>query len=470
MDRVSAAEYYGDAAVGRRVLEFCGGSDDAPPTAAYVARFDPAARPFPTWEGAIRRPASPDTIAAGSEDLSRSLWDVNRLLYFLELDYQNVDQRDEPFRHPADVLLRLEPTYQAVRRVFARLNLDAATFVSGRGYHFVGAVALDDPIVDMLAALVPAAPGWWHSLEARRPEGVTASMPVRQARAADGLGLLVEYTAHLVLREARRASPTPVVFNGTTVGSGLNGRACVSIDFSHGGDPLDARHVRTGFSTYRWHQYRPDIFGDTVARQVAPLAVVPRGEDGLLDLMRDDGRSLARGRALAKSTTAALPDIGDGIGTLLTLYGRSSLSAFHRRFIEELGQLTWAPSELAPPALPACVTRSIENPNDLLLQPAHLQHLTRMLLVGGWQPARIAALVRSCYEADHGWGDRWQRLHAPTRAAFDVRVFAGMVETGLDTLTDFNCVSTQEKGMCPGLPCDHNLLDDRAELEDRRTA
>jgi hypothetical protein len=49
-------------------------------------------------------------------------------------------------------------------------------------------------------------------------------------------------------------------------------------------------------------------------------------------------------------------------------------------------------------------------------------------------------------------------------------VFAGMVESGLDSLIDFNCVSAQEKDLCPGLVCHHNLVEDRDRLRARRTA
>jgi hypothetical protein len=78
------------------------------------------------------------------------------------------------------------------------------------------------------------------------------------------------------------------------------------------------------------------------------------------------------------------------------------------------------------------------------------------------------ALVRAAYEADHAWGDRWRRLHAATRAEFDVRVFAGMVATGLDQLVDFNCVSAQEKGLCPGTGCTLDLRVDRDRLLPRQ--
>jgi len=465
---LSARDYYADRAVRARVLEFAGAEGSAPPTAAYLTVFDREARPFPTWETARTVASADDVPWESGDDISRSLWDTKHLIFFIELDYLNIDRRDEPFRHPADTLLALEPTYQAVRLVLARFRLGTATYVSGRGYHFIGVVPLDHPVVDEMAGLVPAAPAWWPSHEARRPPGVSTVIAERQARAATGLGLLVEHMAHLVLRQARRASPTPVVFNGTTVGQGLNGRACVSIDFSHLGDPLETRHVRTGFSTYQWHRYRPDIFGDVVAAQVEPLAVVPRRKrtlDGLLT----DGRSLVAAREVAQATTGALPDVTSGIQELLAHYRRSPLAHFHQEFLRRTPDRDTALTPVLP-RLPGCVRAALETPNDLLLQPAHVQHVTRMLLVRGWDAGAVASIVGSIYEEDHDWGDRWVRLHAPTRAAFDVRVFAAMVETGLDTLTDFNCVSAQEKNLCPGTPCEHNLLWDRAALDSRRTA
>jgi hypothetical protein len=51
-----------------------------------------------------------------------------------------------------------------------------------------------------------------------------------------------------------------------------------------------------------------------------------------------------------------------------------------------------------------------------------------------------------------------------TRAEFDVRVFAGLVATGLDRLVDYNCVSAQEKGMCHGIGCAYDLRLDRERL------
>ncbi|MBL9152377.1 MAG: hypothetical protein JNK37_07830 [Verrucomicrobiales bacterium] len=42
------------------------------------------------------------------------------------------------------------------------------------------------------------------------------------------------------------------------------------------------------------------------------------------------------------------------------------------------------------------------------------------------------------------WGDYVPAI----RADFYTRLFAGMLDTGLDSLVDLNCTSTQEKGFC----------------------
>jgi hypothetical protein len=86
------------------------------------------------------------------------------------------------------------------------------------------------------------------------------------------------------------------------------------------------------------------------------------------------------------------------------------------------------------------------------------------LLVRDWSAAEIAGLVQAEYEKDHGWGSRWARRHPRTRAEFDVRVFAGLVATRADTLVDFNCVSAQEKELCPGTGCPYDLRQDRDRL------
>jgi hypothetical protein len=263
------------------------------------------------------------------------------------------------------------------------------------------------------------------------------------------------------MREAWGTTTLPVVVNGTVVGRGTAEREGISIDFSHVGDPLDVRHVRSAFSTYQWHLLRPDIFGG-VAELLGPLVALPRGDSSLSAFVAQN-RGLAGGICAAREASIALPDIGAGITRVLEAYARSSLATFHREF---QAALPHTPDRM-PDAdlLPPCIRLSLDHPNDLLLKPEHVQHLVRGLMARHWRPAEIARLIQSKYEEDHGWDDRWSRLHAGTRAAFDVRVFAGLIATGLDSLLDFNCVSAQEKDICPRTGCPYDLRRDRDRLQ-----
>jgi len=464
-DPIGVDEYYRDAAVRARILEQCGARAGHAATAAFVAGLHGGQGVLPEWDRASHVPPEQlESLWSQHADIARSLWDRQHLLFFLELDYQNIDAPAEPFRHPADVFLKLEPAYHAANTVFSSLSIPMRAVATGRGYHFLGQVSLDDPLVESLAAIIPNTPAWYAGVESRRPSGVVATMSERHARAAEGLGCLIEYAAHLILRRADDGG-LPLVVNGTVVGNaGLTGRECVSIDFSHVGDPLDARHVRTAFSTYQWHQLRPDIFGADTARRAPSVAALPRPRRSLIGWLAR-GRDLAAARQAAHHTHSELPDIAAGMRALLDRYTTSPLAAFHRAFYRELST---GPRCAAPPRvpdLPPCISACLERPNDLLLKPEHLQHLVRGLTSGGWSAGEIVGLVRSTYEADHNWGDRWTtRMDPQTRAEFEVRVFAGLLATGVDTLVDFNCVSAQEKGICPGTGCGHDLRVDRDRL------
>jgi hypothetical protein len=461
----SVERYYRDAAVQARIAEYCGARAGHEPSAAFVAALHPeTGDPFPTWERSVQAPVGALSRLLGSgSDVARSLWDHANLIVALDLDYQRADDPAEPFTHPAETFLRVEPVFRAVRAVLRGFGAMPFVLTTGRGYHLTGRVPLGSSIVPVLARLQPGPPLWYEAHVRRH--GARA-MPEWQARAVDGLGLLIEHLAHLVLRRAAHTSPVPVVLNGTAVGHGPHGQAAVSIDFSFVGDPVDVRHLRAAFSTYQLHRLRPDIFGAAVAATVPPLVALPRARRSLLALL-ESGRGLEAGLRQARVHEATLPDVSRGIGHLLAHYLESDLAAFHRGFYAAEARPALPPVD---PEWPPCLLAPLSMPNDLLLKPAHIQHVTRGLVARGWSARQVAALVRGCYEADHGWGDRWTRMHPRLRAEFDVRVFAGLLATGLDRLVDHNCVSAQEKGLCPGVGCTYDLRNDRDGLHRRMGA
>lgn len=459
----AVCEYYRDPHVHARLLEYCGSVATEGPTAAFVTGLDPSRQPHPTWQHSCR--VSPDELAAlclRGCDVSRSLWDRRALIFVLDLDYQNLDYPSEPFTHASDVFFKLESVLEVVHTVLSHFGLPALTLATGRGYHVVGRIPLDHAVVPALANLA-AMPSWYQGYERRRPAGVDLTISGEQARAAAGLTLILEHLAQAVLRDVAGRSLIPVVLNGTTVGSGLVGRECISIDFSHGGDPLDVRSIRMAFSAYQWHRARPDIFGAGAAT-LPPLAALPR-RDLPLTTFLIAGRDLRTAVRVAHDSTVALPDVAAGIGRVLSDYQGSPLSRFHAEFAAEC-ETGDAPPPV-PDVLAPCLVRPLRQPNDLLLKPEYIQNLARGLLAHGWRASQVAALVYKEYMRDHGWRDRWTQLDARTRAEFDVRVFAGLVVTGVDGLVDFNCQSSQEKWICPFVGCRHDLREDRDRLRAR---
>ena len=460
-------EYYSEPAVRARILEYCGGAADRKPSAVYLASMQATETPFPTWEQAPRHPLSElDALLAAGADVARSLWDRAHVLVHLDVDYLNIDTPSEAYTHPADVFYKIEPVYRAAQHVFARHGLRPLALVTGRGYHFAGHVPLESPVVDRLAALAPAPPAWLRTTEQRRLPWMTDAITSRHARAWTGTGMLVEFLAHQILRRARTRSPIPIVVNNTVVGTGDIGRECVSLDLSYAGDPLDVRHMRVAFSAYQKHRFRPDLSG--VAASHPPMIAVPRGDERLEHMLshRTDLRHAAR---LARASTVEMPDVTAGVARALDSYEGSSLARFHQAFEEDMpASRSNTLSQPRPAAhrrlLPACVTRAMATPNDLLLQPSVIQHVTRALLADGLSPRDVAALIQARYDADHGWGSRWSWMDARTRASFDVRVFSGMLIAGVDEAIDFNCRSAQEKGLCPGGECGRDLRTTRAQL------
>jgi hypothetical protein len=461
-DLKKLTDYYNDPWVRQRIREYCGATVSGP-TCVYLSALS---RDHATWDRAPRIPVEAlETLLAEEADVARSMWDRSNMLIHLDLDYQNIDQRDEPYRHPSEMFTKLEPIYRATTSVLHRLGLPLLALITGRGYHFTGRVPLDSDATDRLASIAPETPSWFSTLADRRPAWIADEMSSRQANAYMGTGLIAEFLAHRILKRAHRRAQIPVVLNGTVVGTGRMGRECVSIDVSYAGDPLDARHLRVAYSSYQKHASVLRSAG--AATRVVAMATVPRHRESSPALIsRRRGLSLAV--RSARERPAALPVVTAGVHRVLDAYESSHLAKFHRRFYATPpgppGQFEALIASRLWRLLPDCVVGPLLQPNDRLLQPAVIQHVTRVLMAEGMAPRAIADIVLSRYAGDFNWGDRWSSLDARTRAEFDVRVFAGLLVAGLDRGVDFNCRSAQEKDVCPGTPCRCDLRTNRQRL------
>jgi hypothetical protein len=287
------------------------------------------------------------------------------------------------------------------------------------------------------------------ALRARhQAETATERRAVSMGAAHAGAGRLLEALAHDVARAA--AAPVPVaIADIPPPGRG----PFICLDLSAYGDPVSSRHARCAFSAHQKASFSGvtgvDPFVVALPRDGRPLAA-------LLALRRDP-EAAARFAGLA---AAAIPDVTDA-PRFVAAYAGSVASWFHRRFDDEPSMGPRAASaayaRIAPAALPVCVRRALEQPNPALLVPLALRAVTLVLWGRGWHPRHVADLVRSRFEADHGWGDLWSRYEPSARADFYVRLFAGAVVAGLDRAEEFTCLSQQERGGCPGGECGHEL-------------
>jgi hypothetical protein len=465
---LSVVEYYRLPIVRQRIREYCGETPGCAVTCAFLSALVPDGGRHAVWEDAPQYPPEAlDGLLDQGADVARSAWDYANLLLHVDLDYQNVDFPGEPFIHPAEVFFKLEPLNRGTRETLTAYDLPLLDLMTGRGYHFTGRVPIEDPVVTRLANLPTDDPPWLTACTARRPPWARTTVDERRARAYVGLGMVLEHLAHVIVRRSVTDALIPIVLNGTTAGPGLVGRECASVDLSFAGDPLDIRQVRTAFSAYQFHRIRADIVGGRIAAKVPPLVAVPRGNASVYEMLQA-GRTTDRAAELAASQSAEIPVVTAGLVRLVDDYASSPLAEFHREFYATRAHIpaewpaTYDRLDLA--SLLPCVGAPLATPNDLLLQPAYVQHVTRALMSQGWAPRHIAGLVHSRYARDYRWGARWTRLDPQTRADFDVRVFAGMLVTGLDEGVDFNCTSAQEKGLCPAARCNHDLRSDRGRL------
>jgi hypothetical protein len=292
-------------------------------------------------------------------------------------------------------------------------------------------------------------------------------------KAFAGLGMVLEFVAHRVLRTATADCAVPVQVTSIEAGPGNHGREIVSLDLTEYGDPLHLRHIRLPFSAYLKPRKLVNVVGPELVSEMFPLFETPLAGMAVSDalLAQKDPEPVCR---LASLGAAEIPDQSEGTLALVDDYSSSSVATFHRDFYkmdeDEARARMMELRAATVDRLPMCTRWVLEQPNDWLLKPAAIQHLVRILMALRWPPPAIAALIQSRYDADYGWGDCWTRHDASWRAIFYTRLFAGLIATGLDKLIDLNCVSHKEKGYCNIAECYGNLLSYRDLLLTRSSS
>lgn len=448
-------------------MEFLGGDSLEKVTCEYLTAGDVSDSHF-------RQPQPVSTLPVFREnewDISRSLWDRDSLIVHLDIEYVNFDFPIEPYLEPERIFDLQRPVEFAIEAVLLDYGITPLHLLSGRGHHFVWRIRQNSRAFKWLAGL-GRVPPTLRTLNAcpHRPNGKPLSPELGAAFA--GLGLVVEYLAHRIKQEAAPVCNIPVELTAVEVGPGRYGREMISLDISEYGDPLSTRVIRVPFSLYLKPLQQRDALGADIVKRLPPVFLIPLHEMDSRQGIRTM-HDIDQVTGLARRVTVKIPDQSRSTERLISSYQISRLKKFHDWFYSEEPEPVekWPQTYDSLPVdpIPLCVRHLLEHPNDLLLKPAGVARLVRVMLSLGWHPRHIAGLIRSKFERDYNWGDKWHGYDPAARADFYTRLFAGLFVAGLDDLVDFNCQSAKEEKLCFIADCPFNLEAYKQSLLNRRT-
>lgn len=469
----SVQDYYRDEAVRARIAEFCGGGKF---TCEYCVGFGE----YLVRQG-YKRPlrlsdqAGMTGLMEEGLDLFRAVWDREATLAAWDIEYFNLDTWTDLYRNQLKYFDLMEPTYAHIERLFRKYGIPHLADTTSSGYHFVSRIPFSSPVHRRLEAIGHVEKSLAEKY-ATIPGGDNKRMrplPERDGMGYSAIGRLMEFLCHRVIREAQGKSRLPIMISDVATARGERGRDGMNLDITQYGDPLYMRDLRTSFSTHQKHKVYVGHVGEETARELPVFATVPRARLSIEELFHIR-RDLRKAAAYAAGASSKIPDASQGWGNVIDDYLSSPLYVFHREFDAAEHEPPWKWPEtywrLDLASLPPCAANAIRNANPALAMPTCIQTVCRVLYSYGWHPKHIGGLIRSYYERNLNWDTDWNKYHAETRANFWARVYCGMIATGTDRLTDFNCISHAEKGFCPSPWCGFNLDNLRTAIHQRLQA
>lgn len=457
-------EFYRDASVRQRIAEYCGGGQDD--FSAFSAHYL-----LGHGEVLSQKGVSPERFVSTSQDgffwilengldVFRSIWDRKSILSILDIEYFNPDFPGEPYLCPEETFEKLEPVYKASIAVFYRFNIIPLVVMTGKGYHFTSRVVLGTEVekrLEEIGRIEDSLAGKYATSSGRQHRPVSYS----HGRVFDGMGRLMEYLIHLIMREVRGKTTIPVVCTQAECEPGRKGREAISLDISMYGEPIYLRAIRCPFSSYQKHILENYILENRNSKRAQVMVAIPRGDIDSLSVLLAIRRNFHLAMKYASESDTYIPEESKGFENLSRSYRRSRLYQFHKYFDSEEHNAYWdwrkTYDHFDLELLPPCVSHALAVPNDHLLKPTNLEILSKVLAGMGWHPKHIAGLVRSKFERDYGWGNLWLKFDAATRANFYIRTFAGLLGDGSIDGNELNCLSHGRKGYCRKRDCGFNL-------------
>ncbi len=456
-------EYYKYPAVRERIAEYCGGTANNPSnfSSEYIVGYgEELLRSQKKDFLSIDTKYFHDILDKGL-DIFRSIWDKCGTVCVLDIEYFNLDYAGEVYYNPERTFKKIEPLYNLIKSLYQKYNIPYLCIMTGQGYHFSSFVSTDSALSKKLENI-----GYIEETVAKKYREMTRrrrKVSIAYGKIFNAIGRLMEFLTHQILAEGNKISPVPIVFSDIPVGKrGEIGREAISIDLTAFADPVYMRDIRCPFSTHQKHRLQKYKVGEYIAEKIPIQIALPRDNKISLDELLFARRHFRRSSEIAENANCQIPKAEQGFENLFNDYLKSKLYEFHRNFdsvqhdTPELWQYTY--DKLDESNFPECIKKILHYPNPNALMPGNIQTLVRFLLKNHWHPKHIAGLLRSKYERSHYfWDTDWNKYDPSSRANFWCRCFAGFIYCNIDGEIDYNCVSHQEKGLCPNLKCGHYL-------------
>jgi hypothetical protein len=445
---MNVENYYQCPAIRRRIAEFLASDHHDTVSAVFITPCDVVHEIGTDF----RLPNELEYFYERSYDINRSLWDSSSLIAHLDIEYVNFDFPAEPYLDPIRSFDLQKEIVAAIQKILLEYGVSPLHLLSGRGHHFVWRIDQNSAAFGKLSKIARL-PRHLKLRYATKCSPANTSVSPDLGAAYLGLGKIMEFIALSVKSVCDKLTCIPVELSAVEVPPQVRGREIVSIDITEYGDLLNTRLIRIPFSLYLKPWKYHGILNDEIRDRVPVMVSIPFFEMGINEAV-SVMRNLESASDLANRASVRIPDQSIPMLTVIEAYEQSTVAQFHAQFYEQehTNPDLWGISydRFSRELLPPCVGTILENPNDLLLKPAGIRHVVRVLLSLGWHPRHIAGLIRTKYERNYGWGREWYFYDAATRSDFYTRIFFTLIASGVDSLVHFDCLSVSSSGYCTG--------------------
>ena len=361
--------------------------------------------------------------ALWSRDSKDRMGDPNAQIIPWDIEYFNRSSPGYAFIDQRGVFEKMEPVFQEMEATLGHYGIQHMSVMTGRGYHFLTQVPSGSRVMQDLIEIGNVIEDPVSSLQRHIPVFSKRDRPVppNSQLAYKGANHLMQYVFGQTINNARSRSDLPIEISD-------RGEECIVLDGTGVVRNLDRAVSGTLGSLYLKPLIKEAYYVPNT-RLITRVARNVKGQEidevpALIQVRQNYKKSVDN---LAQSG-GFIPDGSAGVARLIKDYRRSELRQLHLALDNEPGDppekwhetyrkdnYAWL-KDINPH-----LHEKVMNANPLLLQPDDLNFFINTIY-DAWgaqlsSAGHIAALIRSIYEDDFGWGGKFSSHDSATAQA-----------------------------------------------------